>query len=155
MNKALLSAALLSSLVVPNALAADFCGQIDSIVFKEIRGKISSSLILKNLSDEGNGESLELTDIAVINPQVVFKVARVVSKASVQDSKQLEKDLSDSNFEWDASVSDELHPNPYLEDFVVCLSAPLDKVRSGNILSEVGDINDIREDGYSILDLIY
>lgn len=160
MKKTLLSAAILSSFFATAAFTApaqadDFCGQIDSIIFKEFRGKIGANLVLTKLVNETTGQALGFRRIEVIDPQVVFKIARAISKSSVQNPQQLAKDLAASNFEWDANASSEEHPNPYVEDFVACLSAPLDQLRTGNILPEVSDINDIREDGSSILDLIY
>ena len=61
--------------------------------------------------------------------------------------------LKDLDFHCDKYVGEEQAPNPYEEDFVVCITADLDRVDSEYQLPAIQKLDDIFHDGYSIKDL--
>lgn len=132
----------------------DFCGRVKGLYFKEFRGRIHAYGYLDQIESFTKKTPLLPKKIVVTDPKVVFKLARVISQVSIQNSAQLQADLKRTQFEWDYLVGDELHPNPYEEDFTACLKADLGQLKPDSSLQRVTEILDIREDGYSIIDLL-
>lgn len=131
-----------------------FCGRIKGLYFKEFRGRIHAYGYLDRIESFTEKSPLQIEKIVVTDPKVVFKLAKVISLTSIQNSDRLQADLRRTQFEWDYMVGDELHPNPYEEDFTACLKADLSQLSEDFSLKRVTEILDVREDGHSIIDLL-
>ncbi len=155
-NLLILTAATLtfSTNFVHAAVTTSFCGELSQLSFREFSGRINAYAVILRPYSQQDKLPLHFNKIIVTDPKVVFKVAKVISQVSVQNPKQLQEDLKNSQFTWDSVVSDELHPNPYVEDFEACLRADLDRIGLNSTLERIDEIVDLREDGYSIIDLV-
>lgn len=150
---------LVAALLTSNAFGSElesFCARITSLSFKESAGRIHAYGHFDRFRTLSETDTLlQVERIRITDPKVIFKLAKVVSQLTIQDSEQLQKDLQNSQFEWDHLVGDELHPNPYEEDFETCLAADLSQLSKGSrSLSQISKILDVREDGYSVIDLL-
>jgi hypothetical protein len=151
---ALIIAALLpmSSLAAPPEMQS-FCGDIKSLFFKEFNGRIAASGVITSIKSFPEKKEM-MKKIVLVDPKTIYKIAKVISKSSIQNPEKLIKDLEASDFEWDSYVGEEENPNPYEEDFQVCLSADVRQITKDRQLKEVSEIIDLLEDGFSIKDLL-
>ena len=131
------------------------CGQLKELHFYENPlHRVQAFVLLDHIKIENKSDPFWLQKLSLTDPKIVFNISKAVSKSSIQNSKQLQKDLKELKFHWDRYVGSEEAFNPFEEDFRVCITADLDRLNERRELPVVFKLDDILEDGHSIIDLI-
>lgn len=148
-----IAATFMVSTISASAFAAEFCGQLIANSYHQTDRQLISLVLLKDLRDAKTKIPLITTGIRLGDKETAYKVAKVISQLTVQNSEQMKADLENSEFNWYYMYGNEMSPNPRTEDFVVCVDADLSKAKDGR-LKEVNKLTDILEDGHSVIDLL-
>lgn len=150
-----LTAATLFSTSGWSANFQSLCGRVKALHFFESPShRVQAIGYLDQIKYENPKNAPLLDRLSLTDPKIVFNISKAISKSSIQNSVQLQKDLKNLNFNWDFYVGSEEATHPYEEDFKVCITADFDRLNDKRELPVVFKLDDILEDGYSIIDLI-